>query len=341
MSYEINYNNVNLKLTLNSDTANPSSLKLRTYVNDSDTYFKEYTPIITFNESSPSYTLVYNIALSEYNIGDVITKFYLTKNQSVFPWQTHEGVTILLDGEEVDTINTNVYTTKFDTSGEHTIQAVYKGNSALNMAVTDEFNFNVTQPPVDESGTVVPDTGTYKLNFVDKGLDTIYYNDGTVYRFRLTKGGVPVKGKVIEVVSATGGVGSHTTDKNGIVTMNTTDKWVAGKYKIGAYFTEDSKTITSVYKNIVVKKRPTTITMNTGSFEKGSKIKFYFKSNKTPLTDTKVQLFVNGKVTNETTNSKGIIYYTFNSKGTYKFKAVYKGDKNHTKGEFETTVTIG
>ena len=91
---------------------------------------------------------------------------------------------------------------------------------------------------------------------------------------------------------------------------------------------------------ITINKMPTTVTMSTGSFQKGDTVKFKFKVGKNALRDTRVQLFVNGKARDFTTSSTGTIAYPLSQKKTYKLKAVYKGDKNYSAGELETTITI-
>jgi hypothetical protein len=80
--------------------------------------------------------------------------------------------------------------------------------------------------------------------------------------------------------------------------------------------------------------------MNTGSFSKNDSVKFTFKAGNTALANTKVQLYVNGKAKDYTTSKNGTISFKMTAKKTYKFKAVYKGDKNHSSGELETTITI-
>lgn len=335
LSYEItNQNHSNkLILTLNSESTRVSDLNLFVEVNDESWHEADN---VVYSENTAKFTIL----LSNYNVGDFLTSFEVRSNSSLFPWQTNEGVTILVDGKEaIDSpIHTNMYTTSFDDDGEHTIQAVYTGNNTLNMSMTTVHHFSINQYPVDPT-TPVPSSGTYALNFVDKNLKFVY-GIPTIVKMILTKNKTPVDGRTVELIPAGSGEPASLVTKNGgIVSMSSSD-WSAGKYKIGGYFTDDSKRIVSKYMNITVEKAPVDVTMSTGTFSKGDKIKFYFKSNKKALSKVKVQLYVNGKATDYTTSSSGVISYKFKTKGTYKLKAVYKGDKNHKSGELATTITI-
>lgn len=340
MNFVIPDNHHNLKLTLQSNGMGIPSLEV--FINDSSTPYRTYT------SSSVNSPYIYNIPFSDYTVGDVITKCRLIQDSPVLPWQTHEGVTVLVDGVEVanlnyansTTVDTNcvTYTTKFK-EGTHDIQAFYVGNDEYNMSMTDKLHFIVAQPPVNESATPTT-SGTYRLAFYGNTPSSSVYGKSAKITMQLTKGNAPVRGKTVERVVGGSGIGTASTDAKGLVSMNT-PTWNAGTYKIGGYFTEDSKKIYSVYKTFTVNKAPCTITIDGGTYKKDGVIKFYFKyNNSTPITNTKVQLYVNGKMTSYTTDKWGKIAYKFSSKGTFKFKAVYTGSKNIEKKEFTTTITI-
>lgn len=335
LSFEItNQNHSNkLILTLNTDSTKAQDLFL--FVEKNDSVWNPCDDMVLSDDNVKFY-----IYLNNYEVGDFLTSFEVRSNSSLFPWQTNEGVTILVDGKEaIDSpIHTNMYTTSFNDDGEHTIQAVYTGNNTLNMSMTTVHHFSINQYPVDPT-TPVPSSGTYALNFVDKNLKFVYGIPTTV-KMILTKNKTPVDGRTVELIPAGSGEPASQVTKNGGIVSMSSSTWSAGKYKIGGYFTDDSKKIVSRYMNITVEKAPVDVTMSTGTFSKGDTIKFYFKSNKKALSKVKVQLYVNGKATDYTTSSSGVISYKFKTKGTYKLKAVYKGDKNHKSGELATTITI-
>lgn len=333
MSFEINSTNIHniLILSLTTNSSTNISINLLVEVNDTS-WSNPIAPSVSGN------VLTYRIPLSNYNVGDILTGFKLETSSSVSPWQTNEGLAVLIDDEEVDTIHTNEYTTQFSDSGDHTIQVVFKGNNQLNMSYTTKHPFKVVQPTVEED-IPLPDTGEYKLRFVDKSKKTFTYGDSATFQLQLTKGKAPVPNRTVEVVKPTGIPDSHTTNSKGIINVPITG-WNAGKWKIGGYFRADNKNVCSTYMWITINKMPTTVTMSTGSFQKDDNVKFKFKVGKDALANTKVQLFVNGKAKDYTTSSTGTIAFKLSQKKTYKLKAVYKGDKNYSAGELETTITI-
>ena len=343
MTYKILDNHHTLKLTLESNELTAPTLEV--YIND------EESPVESYTSSSLSSPYTYEIPHSDYEIGDIITKFKLVQSEELLPWETEEGVTILIDGVEVANLNnTNSstipntnrveYTTQFS-AGVHDIQTFYVGNNEYNMAMTDKLHFVVTQPEVQEEAETDPqNTGAYRLAFYGDTKLTTVYGKTVKLTLQLTKGGVPVNGKTVEVTLGGNGIGSKITQNKGLAEFDTLN-WSAGKYKVGGFFTENSKKIYSIYKTFTIEKAKSTITIDGGEYKKDGTIKFYFKYNdNTAITNTKVQLYVNGKLTTYTTDKWGKIAYKFGSKGTFKFKAIYKGTNNIEGQEFTTSITI-
>jgi hypothetical protein len=201
------------------------------------------------------------------------------------------------------------------------------------MAMTDKKTFRVTQPSVENPNP--SQTGKYKLEFVDKNLKTLTYNDGKEIKFRLTRGGTAVRGKTVEKVTPTK-ILSSDTNKEGIVSFSNTG-YPAGSYKIGAYMYDyqdsaDKKIVDSTYKTITIKKADPTITYTTASVKKGQKVQIKFKDNKgNVVVNEKVPIYINGKLYNKKTNKNGNIWIKMTNTGTFKFKVVYKGNKNLNK----------
>ena len=365
MSYLISDLHHNLLLKLNTDSTN--TLSLKTYVNGSTT---AHSPTYTKDSTlSTDNVTVFKIPHSDYSLNDTITKFELVSANNTPLYQTNEGVIVLLDGEEIDTgkvttsggtdtlvkddngamvteeqLSNNKFYLQFGESGEHDIQAVYRGNDSIAMAMTDKVHFKVSQPPLNEEGSLAND-GKYVLSFVEANTPTLRYGKGATVSFRLTKGGVPVPNRTIQRQFPNGSVGTATTDDKGIVSMDIPSNLDAGKYKIGAFFYDSStgKLVTSTYRDIVVEKVTPTLTDNfndTGVFVKGSTYKAVLKYNGKPLQNTKVQLQVNKDKITKTTSSYGVITYGFKSKGTYNIKVVYKGNTNINAVELSRTITI-
>lgn len=360
MSYEIKNNYTVLNLTLTTTQSNYDDLVLNIYLNDSSTITDTIDDPTITSETIDAVTyhyLKFKIHSKDYDVGDAITKFELTVDGSTHLWETSEGIKWLLDGEEyeeitlgeghnntiiTDTFHTNTLSLSFRDAGSHTMEAVYVGNGSLKTATTGKYAFMVKQPALNETGSLEND-GAYKIEFLDKNLSTLTYMDGKKIYFRLTKGGVPVPNRTIEMVTPTY-TSSHDTNEKGMYWVEN-NNWECGKYKIGAYYNDETtnKVITTTYKEIEVKKGTPTFTDNfadEGTFIKGSKYKATIKYSNTPIANEKLSVYINGKLTTLTTNNYGSIYYAFKSKGTYAFKIVYKGDKNHKKVEHERTITI-
>ena len=182
MPYTIKNNYTQLKLTLVTYNGNYSNIRLNTYINDSTTIYKTYTPSSTVIPNltnvgrDDKYQLIFTIPTSDYEIDDVISKFELVTNTSTHLYDTHEGIIWLIDGVESDPQYTNTYTTKFEDNEAHTVEAVYVGNDALQMKSTGKVPVLVKQPPIDEEGSLSND-GAYHIEFVNKGLKTLTYKD--------------------------------------------------------------------------------------------------------------------------------------------------------------------
>lgn len=338
LSYEIKNNYTILKLELTSNEEYPPILS--TFVNDSEVAFRQYESL---TNQSP---YKYEIPLNEYNVGDVISKFQLSTLAETHLWDTHEGIVWLLDGNEYSTKhNTNSETFTFDEQGTHTIEAVFVGNDNLELATTGKTGLTISQPTINESGSL-DNNGAYKIQFVNKNLKSFEYCDNEPMEFILTKGGVPVTtgNRNIEIVTPNGVV-SPTLDNKGKASRKN-KCWDAGKYKLGAYYMDErnGRKITECWKTITVHKGTPKFTDNfasNGDFIKDSVYKLYLKFKGDPIAKTKLTMYVNGKSKTYTTDKYGAIEYKFDKTGTFVLKTVFKGNKNLNKLELTRTITVG
>lgn len=343
MAYIVKDKNTKLTLELSTNQSNYSLIRLNTYINDNTTKFKTYTPTVV-SRTDGSHILTFIIKTKEYNIDDVISKFELEVNSSTHLWQTHEGITWLLDGQEYSTKNSNTETFQFNEQGNHTIQAVFTGNDSLEMASTDKTPIIITQSEINESGSL-DNSGAYEIQFVNKNLKSLNYKDGTKIEFILLKGGVPVTtgNRNIEVITPKD-IWSVTLDNKGKGGFTNTRNWKVGTYTIGAFYQdENNHTITRTTKKITINKGTPKLTDNSaskGNFVPDSKYKAVLKFNGNPLAKTKVTLYVNGKSFTLTTDKYGAIQYKFDKTGTFKLKTVYKGNSNLKKVELSATITV-
>lgn len=334
MSYTIT--DIHRKIIFNLES-NVSDLTLKTYINDN------LSPSESYSLSNGKFT----IPCSDYQVGDVITKFEVIQDGSTHLWDTHEGVKILLNGEEQDVTITEssgkgTFNLTFDKDGEYDIEAVYVGNNSVQLASTGKRHLIVKQPDLDEEGSLDND-GAYEIKFVDS-KKTFDYKDGSIIKMRLLKGGVPVPYATVQRVFASSTVGTTQTNSQGYFQMQN-NNWDAGKYKIGAFYQHPTtqSIIISKYRNITINKGEPVWYDNYGgnsTFVKNSYYKAHIKHGNNPLSKTKVDMYINGKKTTKTTSENGYVSYKFKTKGTFTIKVVYKGDKNHKKAEISRKITI-
>lgn len=335
MNYEINDLHHKLVINLTTDSTNTSNMYVRVYIND--------------NTTPQSTTYVYNdgkftIPHSDFTIGDTITKMEIVQSGNTPLWKTHEGVQVLVNGNITDTtINDNgTFNLTFDKSGAYDIQAVYLGNNSNQMAKTTKEHFEIKQPETI-SGDPQND-GQYNIKFVNNTVPSLTFKDKKTIQYVLTKGGVPIDGKTVNVVNPTG-ANSTQTSKNGGLTEWQNNNWACGKYKLGALFYDPSthKVITSTFKTVEIKKGTPTWTDNAGNsttFYVGGIYKATLKYRGSPLTKQKIDLYVNGKKTTTTTSNYGVATHTFKSKGTFDLKFVYKGSNNLNQAEISKKITV-
>ena len=380
MPYEITNLSHVLKLTLKTGRLIHQSTNLRVKINDSSSYYEEYQPSVV-QEEDGTMTYVYTIPCSDFQLGDVITRMEITRFNDPYLWETSEGIVWLVDGEEQgDAEHTNTKNFTFNDSEAHTIEAVYVGNHAVEMATTGKHRLEITEPPIDEEGST-DNTGHYHIFLVDKNV-SLTYNDGKRIRYRLTKGGVPIPDRTVEVITPTAIDSHHTTrnpsDKNGYVYFENIG-YDAGKYKLGAYYWDETlnKTITTSFKEYTIAKAKPTFVDNyndetnnkstdsndnentetpvddpqgwigeqsilvSSEFVKNSKYKVQLKYKGKAMQNEKITMYVNNKAIQLTTNKYGAVYYEFKSTGDFTIKTVFKGNKNYDSVELVRTITIG
>ena len=289
---------------------------------------------------------VFTVNLRDYNIGDELKEFQVSStSNSINLWETQEGVNVLVNGEVVDVypvtnttlddepvenLHKNKFALNFEEDGDYTIQAVYRGNNATEMSATDPVTLHITQ---DSSGT---QDGVYKLEFVNKNLKTLTYDDQTKIEFRLTKGGTAISGKTIQIARPSGGEPlSIDTNSKGLVGF-INNNYDVGKYKLGARFVHqeevegDKKMVTSTYKDVEIKKATPSIIHTSSPVNLGSKLKITIKnSHNNNFPNKKVMVYVNGSPKTTKTNDNGEVFVDFKKKGTYKIKVVSTATANH------------
>lgn len=231
----------------------------------------------------------------------------------------------------------------FEDTKEHEVSAVFVGDDTRSYAIAPTVTIMSDQRPPSGGGgggggtedCPKPQTGKYVLSI--DCPNTFKYRDGQKIRYRLTRGGNPVCGKIVEIVDFKY-MNTATTDKNGYVeTANTHLNAPVGSYKLGARFYEGTvdKPITYVFKDVKVVKNDVdwrfngADTVNSYAF-----FKLHQKGDVSkPLANTKVTVYIDGKATTKKTNDNGTVGFKITKKGNHKYKCVFAGDKNYKGGK--------
>ena len=270
----------------------------------------------TYDSTKKTHT--WTVPCSTFSLNDNITDFHVKINGDVNLWRLNEGVTWVIDGEETETKTSNTHTVSFPTKGRHTVQAVYKGNDAFNMASTPLKSYKIG--------------GGYEIKFENEKLE-LSYKDRKKVNFKLTENGIPVAGKVVQVVRGLpyGNNEEMRTNSKGMVGY-TNDTMYAGSVTLGAIYVVDGATAAQVFKNVFIHKSDPYIKDEGGlTVSKGDYITIDFKevySNGDPIIGEKVTIYINGAKFTRVTNQNGKVGFKATQKGTYQFKVAYRGNDN-------------
>lgn len=241
--------------------------------------------------------------------------------------------------DEIGCNSDGTFTFKPDSNGAYQMMAVYVGDEETSYSISNEIGFEVGKPVERQTPSVTPPTppltGDYKLTM--DCPSTMYYRDGTKVTFTLTKGGVPVPRKTIEMIDF-GITNTALTDEYGRVSFrNHRAKNKVGKWTLGAKFLDTGDTHkTTVYKQVTVKKAtPEFIVKDEALFEGDSfGVKLRYKNSigtSYNLAKRKVSISVDKKKYDRKTNSYGNEYVKIENKGTHKYVCVFNGDENYNK----------
>lgn len=253
----------------------------------------------------------------------------------------------IIDGDVVDT--PVAYPSKlaytFGEPKEYEVSAVFIGDDTRSYAVADTVTIHAEQVPIVDPPTppaededCQPTTGKYKLTI--SSPSTFTYRDKQKVTFRLTRGGLPVCSKTIEMVDFKY-INTAITSRSGYASFtNNHISSDAGSYKIGARFFEGRQQICKVFKDVKVKKATvewvqTATASNVNDTARFKLRAVYNKGESTEwyreIANTKVTLYLDGKAYSKKTNANGNISVKVKKKGNRSFKCSFAGDKNHKK----------
>ena len=355
-----------IKITLVTKLKNKNSLYLSVYKDNhgDDEWVHDYVPTVNGD------ICTFNIDFKDswFNDGDAITKILaeITGNYNLY--ELNEGISIIVDGVEssvklvengsivtddndedvfTDIVTNPQFALNFADNEAHTVQAVFKGNKEIGVAVSDKLIIQAQQRPISDS-QVEPLTGNYVLE-ITKMATTMKYMEQPDWQFKLTKAGVLCDGKTVEITlpyanSGYNGISSHTTNKGYVNiksrSLGDLSKWNVGKYKVcGRFYHYDeiedkNKVLTQVCKEITIKKNNPKMAFKAAG-AKGKNARFTLQDPQGQgIANKKVIIKVGSKKYIKTTNKNGNAFLAINNKGKFTYKVTYNGDSNLNKKTF-------
>jgi hypothetical protein len=354
LSYKILNRDHELKITLETNLQNPSSLRLNCYKNNNhSTIAHQYEPSVDGN------IVVFEVLNRHFNVNDVITKMMVVLAGSTPLYALNEGISIMVDGEEsevykaennsvvlddgepvkVNPLDTNNFAVKFDDNELHDVRAVYKGNKEIGVAFTDKIFVTPEQRP-DDGGTYL--RGKYTITCT-KFKKTMKYMETPDWEWVLKKGETAVPNKVVEKVLTPDGVATQAnTDSQGRITqgrplMNVLKSWTVGTHRIGVQFfhydddPDDKTTLTDNWQVLKIVKGDVVLSASyIGG--KGKVVRITMTDVQgNALTNRKLVININGSKKIKSTDKYGKVDIAMNKKGYYKFIIVFNGDTNFNK----------
>lgn len=270
-----------------------------------------------------------------FNIGDEITNIKFKNSSTLKLSELNEGLAILVDGKETQTIHSTDFTAKFTNTKPHTIQAVYKGNDEIGVAFSNKLYLKAED---------AVQMGKYTLT--SNVPKTFKYMSKPNWTWTLKLNGSPVPNKVIQIVLPTVTY-TLTTDSKGQVyqglpTLNTLAKWTPDTYTIIANFYHyndpndlENKTLIQCKNKLTIVKNTPALTF-TPSAGKGKKMKFTLKDpQKQAMPNQLIGLLINKKSYLKKTDSNGVVKFKTNVKGRYKGSATFIGNKYYNQKQIK------
>lgn len=345
--YVITDTSAKLVVELVTTLKTTSSLKLDVYVEGSGTpitynvrsteTFEDGNKLVTFND----------VLHSRFADGAILKRFVVRLEGIHDLFDLNEHVSVLVDGDEsyvgkvasgepvyddlgnlvmVPELKTNKFALIFKDNQPHTVQAVYKGNTEIGVAISNPLMITPVQP--SDGGT-----GVYLLT--QEVPTELKYLETPRFKWKLTQNGSPVYGEIIERVLPNT-IWTATTNRNGEVVgigsnLDILYQWTPGEYKIGATYWkyeggQKTQILAECWDTIkVVKNTPTLTFIKAG--EKGKTAEFQLTD---PLgkamPNQTIIISVGSQVYTKTTDSLGKAYLRINRNGYFRYKATFNGN---------------
>lgn len=323
-----------------------SNLELDVYIEGVDTpltysvvsteTFEDGNKLVTFDD----------IPHSDFTIDDVLEKFVVRLQGTHNLFDLNEHVSVLVDGDEsyvgkvrydstaqkwvadldeygklimLPSLTTGKFALIFKDNQPHTVQAVYKGNNEIGVAISNPLMITPAQP----SGG----SGVYLLT---QEIPTeMKYLETPRFKWKLTQNGSPVYDAIIERILPNT-IWTGTTNRNGEVVgigsnLDILYQWTPGEYDIGAKY-ELSEVLAECWGKIKVVKNTPTLTFLKAE-HKGKTAQYKLTDPLgNPIPNQTIIISVGSQVYTKTTDSIGKVYLRINRTGHFRYKATFNGN---------------
>lgn len=356
-----------LVVKLHTTIKTTSNIKLDVYEENDDNPITYSNTSTTLDDGSKELTFI--VPHENYDPRTVLDKFIVRLQGTYNLFDLNEHISVLVDGEDsyvgkvtsnnpvydskgnlvmVTPLSTNKFALIFKDNNPHTIQAVYKGNEEIGVAISNTLMITPVQPSQDQGQS--QDDGRYVLT--QQIPSEMKYLETPNFRWKLTKGGAPAPNKVIERI-VPNAVWTATTNRNGEVMLrfgsdiSALYSWTVGTYKIGGQFFHyneqdptDKTVVSECWSTLkIIKNTPTLVFIPAGTVGWTTQFKLLDPQGE-PMPNRKITIRVGSQTYTKTTDSVGKVYLRINRRGNFKYTATFNGDNNYNAVSLNASETI-
>ena len=345
-------------LTTLKTTAN---LKLDVYVRGSNNPVTYNVASTTVLEDGSKLVTFANVLHSSFAVGVVLEKFIVRLQGTHNLFDLNEHVSVLVDGDEsyvgkvvnneaaydehgklimLPSLNTSKFALIFKDNQPHTVQAVYKGNEEIGVAISNPLMITPTQ----DSGS----GGQYILT--QELPSEVKYLEIPRIVWKLTQNESPVYGEVIERILPNA-IWTSTTNRNGEVigigsNLAILYQWTPGTYDVGAQYWNYSggvktNVLAECWGKLKVVKNTPTLTFEKAE-TKGRNAQFKLTDPLgNPMPNQTIIISVGSQIYTKITDSLGVVYLRVNRNGRFKYKVTFNGNEYYNAISINVDETIG
>lgn len=294
--------------------------------------------------------------------GTILDKFVINVAGTNNLWDLNEHISVVVDGDESYVGKMNGNNPVYDENGKlvmmkyveaskfclifkdnqpHTIQAIYKGNEEIGVAVSNVLMITPQQDSSTDENYVL----TMEMP------PEVKYLESPRCKWKLTHSGAPARNQVIERILPTAIWTGQTNNAGEVVgagngsNINPLYQWIPGKeYDVGGQFflyPNGVKTlIAECWGKLKIVKNTPTIKHNHAEY-KGDTTEFVLLDpQKQPIPNQRLIIEVGTQTYNKVTDALGKVYLRVNRLGNFKYKVTFGGNDYYNPVTFSSTDNI-